>query len=103
MESVVEPGNVMTRCDGSPRVENVLWVRGDTETLLPGTAQLHQLPPTPSAALPGARLTSVGIMEWLSRVRSFTKRIFLGFFTKGLSSTVAMPMNLGRQGAGVRS
>ena len=27
----------------------------------------------------------------------------LGFFTKGLSSTVAMPMNLGRQGAGVRS
>lgn len=42
------------KCDGSPRVENVLLVGGDTEILLQCMAQLHQLPPTPSATLPGA-------------------------------------------------
>lgn len=42
-------------------------------------------------------------MEWLSRVKSFTKRTLLGCFHNGLSRTVARPMKLGRQGAGVRS
>lgn len=69
---------------------------GDTGPLLELSSPALLAAPTPPATLLGARLTSVGFMEWLSRVRSFTKSTSLGFFTKGVSIIVARPMNLGK-------
>ena len=91
------------KCDGSPAGQKVLSGLGAHWDSAGVDASSSPAAPAPPPTLPRARLTSVGIMEWLSRVRSFMKRILLGLFTKGLSSIVARPMNLERQRAGVSS
>lgn len=83
------------QCDGAPkgRKQSLGEVTGP---LLEQSSPVSLAVPNPPATLPGVQLTSVGILEWLSRAKSFTKRTSLGFFTKGLSIIVARPMNLGR-------
>lgn len=81
---------------GPPRGQEAFFLGEVTGDLLRQSSPVSLAAPSPSATLPGAQLTSVGFMEWLSRARSFTKRTSVGFFTKGFSSIVARPMNLGR-------
>lgn len=80
---------------GPLRAGSSLWLRS-LGPLLEQSSPVSLVVPNPPTTLPGTQLTSVGFMEWLRRVRSFTKKTSLGFITRGLSRIVTKPMNLGR-------